>query len=148
MKQLVLDEIKKQLQKRIDDSQKAISNAQASANEETKSSAGDKYETGRAMNQLSIEMYQRQFYSASSELAIVENIEAKLGKSNVAGNGSLVTSTMGVFFISVGIGKIKIGVDEVFAISSASPIGELLFLKKVDDSVDFRGKAIKILAID
>ena len=40
---------------RIAATQEAIYTAQLSANEETKSSAGDKYETGRAMAQLEIE---------------------------------------------------------------------------------------------
>jgi len=43
------------IDQRIDAAKKAIGEAQASANEETKSSAGDKYETGRAMMQLAIE---------------------------------------------------------------------------------------------
>jgi sortase (surface protein transpeptidase) len=43
---------------RIETAQRAIAIAQASANEETKSSAGDKYETGRAMAQLEIEKIQ------------------------------------------------------------------------------------------
>jgi hypothetical protein len=43
------------VEQRIATAQEAIASAQRSANEETKSSAGDKYETGRAMAQLEIE---------------------------------------------------------------------------------------------
>jgi hypothetical protein len=43
------------IDKRIAGAREAIQIAQDSANEETKSSAGDKYETGRAMAQLEIE---------------------------------------------------------------------------------------------
>ena len=42
----------------------AIKATQQSANEETKSTAGDKYETGRAMAQLEVEKFQSQLAEA------------------------------------------------------------------------------------
>ena len=51
------------INQRMATAQQAIHTAQASANEETKSSAGDKYETGRAMMQLEIEKIVRSLLS-------------------------------------------------------------------------------------
>lgn len=46
----------------------AMDNAQASANSEEKSSAGDKYETGRAISHLEKDMYARQLMANAQEL--------------------------------------------------------------------------------
>lgn len=145
-KQSIVKEIKNLLHERIDVAQKAIQNAQAAANEETKSSVGDKYETGRAMSQLDIEMYSRQLEQATTELAIVEKIDAEIIHSTI-GLGALVTTSMGNFFMAVGVGKIMADGVPVMVISSKSPIGEQLLHKKTNDSVDFRGKKVVISEI-
>lgn len=148
MKEKIVAELKRTVQLRIDDAQKAINNAQASANEQTKSSAGDKYETGRAMGQLDIEMYTRQLHAATADRTIIENIEAKSGKSNVAGFGALITTNIGKFYMSIGSGKIMIDNEPIMALSPQSPIGEKIYLKKAGDPVEFRGKKVTISAIE
>lgn len=139
--------IKEILNESIRQAKQAIANAQASANEATKSSAGDKYETSRAMGQLDIEMYTRQLHDAESKLATVENIEANLRHQNEANLGSLVSTSLGTFFIAVGIGKIEIEKQPIMVMSPQSPIGEAIFQKKRGDSVTFRGKEIKIIHV-
>lgn len=135
------------LSESISEAKQAIANAQASANESTKSSAGDKYETSRAMGQLDIEMYTRQLHDAESKLAIMQNIEANLRNQGEANLGALVNTTLGTFFIAVGIGKVDIDQKPVMVISPQSPIGEVIFQKKSGDTVSFRGKEIKILQV-
>lgn len=128
----------------VQEAKKAIANAQASANEATKSSAGDKYETSRAMGQLDIEMYTRQLHDVESKLAILQNIEANLRQHSEVNLGAMVETTLGTFFLAVGIGKIDIEEKPIMVISPQSPIGEAIFQKKSGDSVSFRGKEIKI----
>jgi hypothetical protein len=105
--------------------QQAIANAQAAANEETKSSAGDKYETTRAMMQLEIE-------KNTVQLANVENLRQVLNrinpekKSQLAELGSLVITSHGNFYISISAGKLSLNEQEYFAISTASPLGSKL----------------------
>lgn len=144
MKENITTIVKEMLTKSIYEAKQAISNAQASANESTKSSAGDKYETSRAMGQLDIEMYTRQLHDAESKLAVVQNIEANLREHNEANLGALVTTSLGKFFIAVGIGKVDIDKEIIMVISPQSPIGEAIFQKKAGDAVSFRGKEIKI----
>lgn len=132
------------LSQSVQEAKTAIANAQASANEATKSSAGDKYETSRAMGQLDIEMYTRQLHDAESKFAILQNIEANLREQSEANLGALVDTTLGSFFLAVGIGKIDIDKKPIMVISPQSPIGEVIFQKKSGDSVLFRGKEIKI----
>lgn len=105
--------------------QQAITNAQAAANEETKSSAGDKYETTRAMMQLEIE-------KNTVQLANVENLRQVLNRINPektsqsAELGSLVITSHGNFYIAISAGKLSLSEQEYFAISTASPLGSKL----------------------
>lgn len=145
-KQTIVTEIRKLLFERIEAAQTAIQHAQTAANEETKSSVGDKYETGRAMSQLDIEMYSRQLEQATTELTIVEKIDTEIVHSSIE-LGALATTSMGTFFIAVGVGKIIADGIPIMAISPKSPIGEQLLHKKITDSIDFRGKKVVISEI-
>ncbi len=147
LKQKILLLVKNLLTESIGQAKQAIANAQSSANEATKSSAGDKYETSRAMGQLDIEMYTRQLHDAESKLAVVENIEANLRHQNEANLGSLISTSLGTFFLAVGIGKIEVDKQPIMVMSPQSPIGEAIFQKKSGDSVTFRGKEIKIIQV-
>ena len=49
IKQTLIEQCEEFVQQKIDVSEKLMNEAQDSANNETKSSAGDKFETGRAM---------------------------------------------------------------------------------------------------
>jgi transcription elongation GreA/GreB family factor len=98
------------------------------------------------MNQLNLEMYGRQHEQAVSELAIVEKIDVSQVSAAI-GIGSLAKTSMGVFFVAVGTGKVTIGTDLIMAISPQSPIGELLIHKKQGESFDFRGKKIEVLEV-
>lgn len=144
MKEQIILKVSEMLSQSVQEAKTAIANAQASANEATKSSAGDKYETSRAMGQLDIEMYTRQLHDAESKFAILQNIEANLREQSEANLGALVDTTLGSFFLAVGIGKIDIDKKPIMVISPQSPIGEVIFQKKSGDSVLFRGKEIKI----
>lgn len=123
----------------IDTAQEAIDIAQNSANEETKSSSGDKYETGRSMMQLEIE-------KLSSQLAEGLKLKKTLAQINkdrispIVQPGSIVYTNNGNFFISISAGKLNIDGTDFMAISYSSPIGQELFNKKVNDEFEFRGK--------
>jgi transcription elongation GreA/GreB family factor len=110
--------------------------AQESANSESKSSAGDKYETGRAMAQLERDRH-------AQLLAEAKKLDQELTRLNVEKEyttvqpGSLVTTNRGAFFISISAGKLTIDGIEYFAISPASPIGTVLAGRKTGESVTF-----------
>ncbi len=125
----------------------AMATAQASANEETKSSSGDKYETGRAMMQLEMEKYNEQLSEALRiKQALVQLVIAPSG--DTVQNGSLVWTDQGNFFISVSAGQFSVDGKTVFAISAASPIGTVLQGRKAGDQFEFRGKKAVIHSIE
>ncbi len=120
--------------------------AQESANEEGKSSAGDKHETGRAMAQLESEKAAKQLQEAMDLLAILKRIDPEAVHQS-AGLGSLVTTDQGNFYLSVAVGKVEVEGFNCFAISVNSPIGAKLLGLKVDGTTEFNGKVYKVLAV-
>ena len=126
--------------KTIEDTIKSSQNALES---ETKSSAGDKHETGRAMLQLEME-------KAGQQLKVVSEMKLKLDRLDidfVSKNirlGSVVFTSQANYFIAISSGKIEIDKTVFFAISSDSPIGKLLLGKEVNDEVVFREQPIRI----
>jgi hypothetical protein len=90
------------VQERIARIQNEIDLHQAAANEETKSSAGDKYETGRAMAQLDIERNSVQLREAEKLKSILQSLALE-STSDVVVPGSLISTSKGVFYIAISI---------------------------------------------
>ncbi len=117
--------------------QNQINQIQESLTSETKSSAGDKHETGRAMLQLERE-------KAGHQLAEIEKLKASLSRidvtkfSEILGLGSIVLTSNANYFISISAGQMQVGVQSFFAISPDTPIGLLLMGKSIGDVVVFR----------
>jgi len=103
---------------------------------ETKSSAGDKHETGRAMLQLEIEKAGQQLKSVMMMQQVLSKINLSK-KSNKASLGSLVVTDKATYFLAISAGKITIDDTDYFAVSAISPIGKQLLGKNVGDFVTF-----------
>jgi hypothetical protein len=94
---------------------------QTSANEETKSSVGDKYETGRAMIQLEIEKITQQSIEARRMQEALDRIDLKAQPKTIC-PGSVVQTDAGSYFISVNAGKVEVDSVNYLAISPGAPI--------------------------
>lgn len=135
-----------ELQTRIDRIRLAVEEIQAAANEETKSSAGDKFETGRAMMQQEKDKMAHQLainISWKNQLNLLNPAETK----EVVAIGSLVITKEGKYYLSIPLGKLKLAGQTYFAISLASPIGKALLNKKAGDEIVFQQRKISILRI-
>ena len=121
----------------------AIADAQGSANEETKSSAGDKYETGRAMAQLEIEKNSAQITAMQEQLKVLRGIDTSSAKNTVQ-SGSIVYTDQGNFFISVAAGPLSLEGETFYAISLGSPIAKVLAGRVAGETVIFQGKEYHI----
>lgn len=139
MKLLLLNTIKAQLDEKIQVALQAMKAAQESANAETKSSAGDKYETGRAMGQIERDMHAQQYEKLKREKDLVERIDPNMVFERV-GIGALVKTTAGQFFIANSVGNVKVENQNYMVISAQSPIGALLVGKKADSTFTFQQK--------
>ena len=117
------------IQERISSIQDTLSALSESKNSETKSSAGDKYETGRAMIQLEENKNRTQLGQALALKHALASISIE--KVNTKGElGSLIITNQFNYFLSVGVGKITLENATYFCVSPGSPIGLKLLGKK------------------
>lgn len=128
---------------RITSLEQAIISAHEAAANDTKSSAGDKYETTREMMQQEISRNQAQLFEANKLKHTLDSINP-LSKSKEVKNGSLVLTSNGNFYISISAGQIKIDNSIYFAVSAASPVGKVLLGLKAGDKAAFNGKEFVI----
>lgn len=145
-KKKVEELINRKLSSKIESIEVRIASTKESRDNNTKSSAGDKHETARAMMQIELENNQKQLQQSlalKQELSKI-NLERKYSKVDF---GSLVITNKGKYFISIGIGKVEVENEIVFAISLASPIGQQLKGKQKGESISFNGNQIEILDI-
>jgi hypothetical protein len=131
---------------RIAASREAIDQAQQAANQEEKSSAGDKYETGRAMGHLQKDMHARQLAESMKELAALHSVQTDILYS-VAGPGAYVRAEDIAFFIAAGLGRQQLEGQTILFLSPQAPLAKVLQNKKTGDDIAFQGKNIRILEI-
>ncbi|UOQ52873.1 3-oxoacyl-ACP synthase [Hymenobacter cellulosivorans] len=134
------------VQDRLSAVQAAVQAAQESANSETKSSAGDKYETGRAMAQNERDRNLVQLQQARQLQAELQRIDPTKSCDTVR-PGALVQTSMGWFFISISAGKLTAGGTDYFAVSAAAPVAAALSGKRTGEEAGFNGKPVRILSV-
>ena len=135
------------VQQKIDTLQKNLHDLSDSAGNETKRTAGDKHETALAMLQIEQENNSRQLKEALQQKAALEKLDPHL-KTETVVRGSLVHTNKGIFYISLGLGKLKVEDEPVFAVSPDAPLGKLLLMKKARDAFQFNNTAYEILLVE
>ncbi len=115
-------------------------------NNETKSTAGDKHETGRAMMQLEQEKLGKQLYELEQQFQEFDKIDFSFTSTTIS-LGSLVETTKGLFLIATSIGKIELSGKTVFVISNKSPLASALIGKSKNDVIHFNTINYNVLGI-
>ena len=123
-----------------------LNSAQDSANNETKSTAGDKHDTARAMAHLESEKNGKQLIEINKLKKVLPYLKDYKPK-DVVELGSAVKTTGANYYISASLGQAKIDSEQYFTISAVTPIGQLLMGKKVGDAINFNGKTFEIESI-
>jgi len=139
VKELIYNYLQEVIKQKIETTQKAIQSAKESRDNDTKSSMGDKYETGRAMIQMELEKYEAQLINSLKSKNELLKLDIKKTYNKIE-FGSLVSCNHGNYFISLGVGKVSIENKVYFCISLASPIGKVLQNRNVGDKVEFHEK--------
>lgn len=122
------------------DIKKTIAELRDAANNETKSSAGDKYETGREMMQQEIDLNMARLNELDKLKATLEHI-TPTEKGPIAQPGSVVYTTNGNFYIAISAGQLRADGTLFYAVSAASPIGAKLMGKRVGEAFEVNGKS-------
>ena len=122
---------------------KIIADAQDAANNDTKSSAGDKYETSRELMQQEINLNGARLSELGKLKATLQHI-TPTQTGTTALPGSIAYTNNGNFYIAIGAGKLMVDGTSFFSISAASPIGSKLLGKEAGYSFDMNGKKFVI----
>lgn len=113
---------------------------------ETKSSAGDKYETAREMIAQTRALMARNLAETEAGLRALDRMESAAPGSKV-GFGTLVETSLGWYLVGVSLGELESGGKVVRTLTMASPLGEALRGREAGESVPWREGALEILRI-
>jgi len=131
---------------RIDETSLAIADAQQTIARETKSSAGDKYETTREMMQQEINRDSGRLYELK-KLEAVLNVTDPTSTHTTVQPGSVVKTDGGNFYLGISAGLLTLGAEQYQAISPATPIGQRMMGLKKGDSFEFNKKQYTVLEV-
>ncbi|WP_461643186.1 hypothetical protein [Labilibaculum euxinus] len=140
-------EIKKELylyvyqtiEEKLQHNKLALQELKESAGSETKSSAGDKHETGRAMVHLEQEKMAQQFAGNQNMQNVLAKIDPEILNSSIS-LGSLVITDKLRFFVSVALGKVELDKKEYYLVSLTSPLAKQFIGKQKGDTVQFNNQ--------
>tara|TARA_B110000444_G_C18621004_1_gene492144 strand:- start:253 stop:705 length:453 start_codon:yes stop_codon:yes gene_type:complete len=147
IKELICDELIFIQKQKIKSLELLINSTKESRDTANKSSAGDKHETSRVKIQTEIDNYSRQLNLAINNLHVIEQLDNSK-KYNLVSQGSLITTDKGIFFISIGIGKLELKSNNYFIISLLSPIGSVMKGLSKNETFLFRGIKYSIKNIE
>lgn len=137
---------KDELSSRIAFYNKILHELSAGAQNDSKSSAGDKHETSRAMMQLEQEKIGKQLKEAEDMQLFFDKMDSKSSSEKVT-IGSLILTNEGFFYLAAALGKLKVGKQEVYVLSPKSPLGARLQGSKMNDVIQMNSKLFKIISI-
>lgn len=146
LKQQLIDHCRAEIDARVTSLADALTAITTARDSETKSSAGDKFETGRAMMQLEEAKLNRQLAEVLSVRMTLDQLRANASPDRIAA-GSLVATNRGNYFLGVGLGKIKLAGRVFFCTSLESPVGQLLLGKQSGDTFTFNELDFKVLGM-
>lgn len=145
-KQKILQHHLMLLQDKIDVYRDMISGLADDAQNDAKSSAGDKHETALSMMHLEQEKLSAKLQEAIHQKEVLGKIDISLESKKII-MGSLVKANGLQLFISAALPKIIIEGVTVLALSPQSPLGSVLIGKEINDVVEVNGSQFNIISI-
>lgn len=133
-------------ERRAEELQSELVLIQESANSETKSSMGDKYETGREMLMQERSKVEQQLQLTFDQLRIFKSIDTSKAFDKVE-LGALVGVQNAVFFVGAAMGAIEVDGMQVFVVSAMAPVVQAMLGKSEGDTYIFNGKKSSILKL-
>lgn len=142
----VLAAVRNLLTVKKEDLQGMLSDLQSGLANDTKSSAGDKYETSREMSQQELEKISVQLAEVNRQLALLHPLETT-AKSTAVLSGAFVNTSGGDFLIGVPVGAVHVNGVTVYCISATAPMAQALLHKKEGESFQFNGNTLLVKSI-
>lgn len=134
------------LQRQKQELQSAIEKVFDSIIEEDKSTAGNKYETARALGQEELDRLHRQVNSTDQQIALLNQLDSTVSHSDIQ-TGSLVKTSTKYIYFAIAIGRIQIDGTDIFVISINSPMGQKAKGLKKGDFLELASGKEEILEV-
>lgn len=134
-KSVVIAELNKQLLIKLSYLTTNLKQAIHSRNSDTKSSAGDKFETSREMAQIEIQKIETEILKTQQ---FITDLFAKFSK--------FIITDKGTFLISIPFGKLILNDEKIFCISRNAPITKHLINTKKDDCFFYNDMKYNIIS--
>ncbi|PXY02600.1 3-oxoacyl-ACP synthase [Marinifilum breve] len=134
------------IQSKIEANNESLSVLKESVASETKSTAGDKHETGRAMMHLEQEKVMRQLTNNQKLKSIIDRVNPEIVNETVQ-LGSLVITNSISFYVLAGLGQMELNGQNYFVVSFQSDLVQALKGKRKGDSLTFKGQDYTIKEI-
>lgn len=135
------------VERRIATVRNILAGIDAAREGETKSSVGDKYETGRAMLQREEAQANHQLLQALETQRELADMAPGRDDGRVK-KGSLVVTTRATYYLAVGLGKVSLEDEVYYCVSPQSPVGRAMVNRTVGETITFNGSSQRILGID
>lgn len=132
--------------RRIHSLQSQIRELQEDLNSETKSTAGDQHETGRAMMQLELERLSQALDEAERLEGVLKRIPSPKTHSERIIPGSQVECGTVRYYLAISAGACTIGGRTYYCVSAESPVGQQLLGKRVGDTIALPTGNLRITA--
>ncbi len=141
-KSKIAEIVRNKITGKIQNFENLIAETRASSND-TKSSMGDKYETGREMLQQEINNLQRQLNETLNQQLLIQKISSE--PSSKVQNGALVKTDKGLFYIAAPVGEIILDNRKIMTVSAESPLvkamaglgkGQNFFINTVSQTIE------------
>ena len=119
---------------------------QESRQADTKSSAGDKHETARAMVDQELQQLNQQREKAQRNQSELQQLTD--APCEVAARGAAVETERIIYFISISFGKLPVvGAKPVYALSPVSPAAQAMLGKRAGEVFEINGATHTILKV-
>lgn len=134
------------LNKRYEEALESVGLSKESRDQDSKSSAGDKHETARAMAQIELDKNEAHLSKIIQQIKEFSRIDFQK-KYELAETGSLVVTNRETYLFSIGFGKLIIKDKTIYILSLSSPIGQFFANKSKGYTSQFQERDYRILDI-
>jgi transcription elongation GreA/GreB family factor len=141
-KQIVL-KLEELLNAKIAEVEESVAALDESGEGETKSSAGDKYETSREMMNQERAKFDKVLQDLGAQLKMLKSLDMEKSHE-VVGLGCVVEVTGMTLFVGIPYGKLTLEGKELFAISGKSPVAQLMMGKRTGDKFEMNKETLEI----
>ncbi|MES2616917.1 MAG: 3-oxoacyl-ACP synthase [Bacteroidota bacterium] len=142
----VYEQCLKIVNEKLDTLQREFKLYSESAQNETKSTAGDKHDTGKAMMQMEQEKLGKQMSELLQQQKVLQQPQFKESYQTVQ-FGSLVHTTSGYYFIGISLGKFSLDNEIILCLSVQSPFAISMLGLKAGSTFKFNNKDFQLQSV-